>query len=99
MAVNGPGSVSGSVPIRSVRPPAEVSPTKETGKVTPANDRVEISAAARMLDELNESSAVHAERLAKIKSAIDAGEYETPDKLEAALEKMLREIGFDEPTS
>jgi len=98
MAVNGPGSVSGSVPIRAIRPATDVSPTKETGKVTPANDRVEISAAARMLETLNESSAVRAERLAQIKSAIDAGEYETPDKLEAALERMLREIEADELT-
>jgi len=98
MAVNGPGAVSGSVPIRPVRPATDVSAAKETGQVASTNDRVEISVAARMLNTLNESSAVRAERLAQIKSAIDAGEYETPDKLEAALEKLLREIGFDEPT-
>jgi anti-sigma28 factor (negative regulator of flagellin synthesis) len=45
-----------------------------------------------MLDELNQSSEVRSERLAQIKSAIDAGTYDTPEKLEAALSKMLGQV-------
>jgi negative regulator of flagellin synthesis FlgM len=48
-----------------------------------------------MLDELNRAPEVRAERLAQIKAAIEAGTYETPEKLEAALSKLLDEIGFD----
>lgn len=33
-----------------------------------------------------------AERLARIKAEIDAGTYETEDKLESAVERMLREV-------
>lgn len=49
-----------------------------------------------MLDDLSQSSAVRAERLAQIKADIEAGTYETPEKLEAALSKMLGELGLDD---
>jgi len=35
-------------------------------------------------------------RLAKIKAQIDAGEYDTPDKLEAALGRLFDEIVLEE---
>ncbi|WP_197443547.1 flagellar biosynthesis anti-sigma factor FlgM [Maioricimonas rarisocia] len=54
-------------------------------------DEVDISSAARLLDQLNDPQ-VRAARLAEIKAAIDAGTYETEDKLEAALDKLLTDI-------
>jgi negative regulator of flagellin synthesis FlgM len=94
MDVNGVGSVQGSIPIKPSRPATEVSRTSET-KPIETNDAVEISPAGKMLEELGQSSAVRAERLAQIKAAIDAGTYETPEKLEAALSKMLDDLGLD----
>jgi hypothetical protein len=38
---------------------------------------------------------LRAQRLAQIKAAIDADTYETPDKLEAALNLLFGEIGSD----
>lgn len=35
-------------------------------------------------------------RLAKIKAQIDAGEYDTPDKLEEALGRLFEEIALEE---
>lgn len=95
MDVNGVGSIQGSFPIRPSRPATEVPRASET-KPIETNDAVEISPAGKMLDDLSKSSEVRAERLAQIKAAIDAGTYETPEKLEAALSKMLGEIGFDD---
>ena len=37
-----------------------------------------------------------ARRLAQIKQAIDAGEYETPDKLETALARLFAESNLDD---
>ena len=35
-------------------------------------------------------------RLARIKAEIEAGEYETPDKLDAALSRLFDEIGLED---
>jgi negative regulator of flagellin synthesis FlgM len=61
-------------------------------------DEVEISALGRMLDDASRIPGVREERLAQIKSAIEAGTYETPEKLQIALERMLAQIGSDEGT-
>src|SRR5262245_45999636 len=94
MDVNGVGSIQGSFPIKPSRPAAEVPHSTET-KPIETNDAVEIYPAGKMLEDLSQSTEVRAERLAQIKAAIDAGTYETPEKLEAALSKMLNEIGLD----
>jgi anti-sigma28 factor (negative regulator of flagellin synthesis) len=88
MEVNGPSSIGGAVPVgkKGVDPaPPKVS---EARPATP-RDEVDISEASRVLDELNRNSELRAERLAKIKAAIEDGTYETPEKLEAALRKMI----------
>ncbi|GAB4137174.1 MAG: hypothetical protein Tsb009_04610 [Planctomycetaceae bacterium] len=96
MPVNGPGPVQNSFPIKSSFPSPPVQKATEAKPAAP-RDEVEISSAGKMLDSLNQSGEVRAERLARIKSAIDAGEYETPEKLEAALMRMLQEINNDNP--
>ena len=91
MAVEGPGPVQKAVPVNPPVSPPQVQEVAATQPVTP-RDHVEISTAAKMLDRLNQSSEVRAERLAKIKAAIEAEEYDTPGKLEAALSLMIAEI-------
>jgi negative regulator of flagellin synthesis FlgM len=59
----------------------------------PSEDRVEISAKAQS-EEPGEESDARALRLAQIKAAIEAGEYETQDKLDAALSRLFEEIGL-----
>jgi negative regulator of flagellin synthesis FlgM len=95
MEVHGIGPVQGASPISPSRPAAEVGRTAETKPIA-SRDEVEISSVGKMLENLHQSSDVRAERLAQIKAAIEAGEYETPEKLEAALSKMLAEIGLDD---
>ena len=48
-----------------------------------------------MLDRLSESPEVRAERIAQIKEAIENGDYDTDEKLEAALSRMFEVHGFD----
>jgi flagellar biosynthesis anti-sigma factor FlgM len=90
MEVNGPGSVQRSIPIRQQAPAA--APKTNTPPTAAPRDEVEISSAGRLLDKASQSPEIRAARLAQIKAGIDAGEYETPEKLEAALEKMLGAI-------
>ena len=93
MEVNGPGPIHHSTPINQTTAPQR-EPTQAAKPATPV-DEVEISSAGRILEKASQSSAVRAERVAQIKAAIEAGTYETPEKLEAALDKLLDELEAD----
>jgi hypothetical protein len=45
-----------------------------------------------MLDDASRVGGVREQRLLEIKQAIEAGTYETPEKLQIALERMLEQI-------
>jgi negative regulator of flagellin synthesis FlgM len=92
MDVRSLGSVNGATPLRPAAPPAEAARSSETQPIS-TDDRVEISAAARLLETAGRSSEIRAERLNQIKEAIAAGTYETPEKLEAALLRLFAEAG------
>jgi anti-sigma28 factor (negative regulator of flagellin synthesis) len=74
---------------------AETAPASE--QAAPASpeapaDQVEISQLGRMLDDAARSAGVREQRLAQIKAAIEAGSYETPEKLQVALDRLLAQI-------
>jgi negative regulator of flagellin synthesis FlgM len=56
-------------------------------------DRVEISPAAEAAIQAAESSEIRLELVNSIRAQIANGIYETPDKLNAAVERLLDEIG------
>lgn len=91
MSVSGPSPVQGGFPVRPTQPTPPPSKPEATRPMSPV-DQVEISSAGRMLDQIQQSGSLRAERLAQIKAAIDAGEYETPEKLDAALARLLTQI-------
>jgi len=94
MPIQGPGSVNNALPIQPSQNHAEKLPQQQTQPVS-TEDRVEISAAGKLLEKVQQSDQVRAERLEQIKAEIAAGEYETPGKLETALLKLLEEIDAD----
>ncbi|MGQ0635359.1 MAG: flagellar biosynthesis anti-sigma factor FlgM [Planctomycetaceae bacterium] len=94
MEVRGLNSIGATTPLAPASP-VEVQATPAAGPTMP-RDEVEISALGRMLDDASRVPGVREERLAQIKSAIEAGTYETPEKLQIALERMLTQIGTDE---
>ncbi len=91
MEVSGASAVNSTLPVN--RPPA-AEPVKPTPQVAPATpqDEVEISAAGRTLGELSQSSEIRQERLAQIKAAIDDGTYESQEKFEIAMSRLLDRI-------
>ena len=95
MDVSGIGSVSGATPARAVSSTTSVSQPSTASTVVSPRDQLEISSAGKMLDRLSETPEVRAERLAQIKEAIENGAYDTDEKLEAALSKMIDSMGFD----
>lgn len=95
MDVSGINSVSRALPISQPRPIAQTEQTASPNVLAP-QDEVEISSAGKMLDNLSRTSSLRDERLAQIKAAIEDGTYETPEKLEGALNRLLELHGLDE---
>jgi negative regulator of flagellin synthesis FlgM len=60
---------------------------------TSGADRVEISPAAQAAIEAAETGEVRLDLVNKIRAQLAAGSYETPAKLDIALDRLLDEIG------
>jgi negative regulator of flagellin synthesis FlgM len=55
-------------------------------------DHVEISPLGQLLDGIGQMPEIRHEKVEEIRRQIAANTYETPDKLEAALDRMLEEL-------
>ena len=55
-------------------------------------DRVELSDHARYLEQLQSLPSVRQQRIADLRQAIADGSYETPQRLGAAIDRMIDEI-------
>jgi negative regulator of flagellin synthesis FlgM len=92
MQIYGPAHVHGPQSVNS--PHARRAAAPQSGASTGApGDRLEISAAAQMASQISEMPDIRHDRVAAIKAAIADGSYETADKLDAALDRLLDEIG------
>jgi flagellar biosynthesis anti-sigma factor FlgM len=91
MQIYGPASVHGA---QSINAPhgARVQPT-QTPAARPMGDEVSISSTAQLLEQMQNLPEIRHDRVAQIKAAIQSGQYETADKLDGALERLLDEIG------
>jgi negative regulator of flagellin synthesis FlgM len=67
--------------------PAPSTPAAQGG------DRVDISAAAEAAAQAAESGEIRTDLVRHLRAQIAAGTYETPDKLDIALDRLLDEIG------
>jgi len=57
--------------------------------VRPTVDRLEISELGQFLSRLSELPDVRVEKVAKVRASILRGDYETPEKLDQAIEKFV----------
>ena len=94
MEVRGLSSASPMSPIN--RPETVPGPreSQAAGPGTP-RDEVEISAVGKLLEDASHIPGIREQRLAEIKAAIEAGTYETPEKLELALHRMIEQLKKD----
>jgi anti-sigma28 factor (negative regulator of flagellin synthesis) len=90
MEVSGAGFVGGTGAVRPIQPSSTsgVAASSAAGLQAP-QDEIMISDAAKSLSEMQMDPQVRAARLAEIRSAIEAGTYDTPQRLEAAIDKMI----------
>jgi anti-sigma28 factor (negative regulator of flagellin synthesis) len=78
--------------------PKPVEPTNPVVANVPANapagvsDVVEISTAAALAAKVKEIPEVRAELVARVKKEIEAGTYETPQRIDAAVDKLMEDL-------
>lgn len=87
MQINGPARVHGA---QSIQAPHRAAATKPA---TAAPDQLDLSAEADLVGRVHELPDVRADRVAQIRAEIASGAYETEDRLDAALDRLLDEIG------
>ena len=90
MEIQGPGGVSGPNRMEPQNVPSKAS--DPAGELPLVGDQVEISEHARLLEKLSQIPAIRAEKIDEIKRLIEAGDFETAERIAGAVEKLMEEI-------
>jgi anti-sigma28 factor (negative regulator of flagellin synthesis) len=83
------GSIGGAVRMNSVSARKPVSAPASSCLAEP-EDRVEISEAARRRTAIEPHAEVRTEKVSAVRDAIAQGTYETPDKIDVTVSRLLR---------
>ena len=77
-----------------LNPPHRLTPSQSTsgGYSSAGVDQLDISPEADFVAQARELPEIREDRVASIKAQIQAGTYDTPDKLDMALTRLLDEI-------
>ncbi len=92
MHIYGPSQLHGAQSISAPHGPKAAQPMARPEAAQIA-DEVNISDAARMAEQVQQLPDVREDRVEAVRQQIAAGTYETSDKLNAAVERLLDEIG------
>lgn len=91
MEVYGAGGPQGPQPIYPRLAAWSVDPGQTVQAGAP-RDQVEISPLGQMLDGISRLPEIRHEKVEEIRRQIAAGVYETPEKLEVALDRLIDEL-------
>jgi|AP95_1055475.scaffolds.fasta_scaffold44882_3 negative regulator of flagellin synthesis FlgM len=93
MEVNSLGPVSGGSPIRPTTPPIAASPpgapAVSADRPVAPTDELELSSVNSTSNSVDLNSEFRSQRLARIQQQIADGTYETAQKLDVAVDRML----------
>lgn len=91
MQVNGPSHVHGPQPLRA---PHRIQPAESAPSVDHlyGADQVEISREAELLGQVHHLPEIRADRVEQIRAELAEGIYETDEKLEVAVGRLLDEL-------
>lgn len=73
--------------------PRRAAPGTDAESSRRAGDRVEVSDIARYLAKLRQVPSVRQELVDRVRAQIESGVYESPEKIEAAIDAMVKELG------
>jgi anti-sigma28 factor (negative regulator of flagellin synthesis) len=89
-AINGIGSNN---PVQKIASnPVHKQLPAQPAKQLKLTDRVELSGVSHLLATLK-ANGIRADKVASVRAAIEAGKYETRKKLDAAVDKLLNDLG------
>ena len=91
MQIHGPTHVHGPQPISAPHRMSNAEPTRAGGPVG-GLDELDISHEAELASRVRDVPEIRTDRVAEIRAAIEAGDYETPAKREIAVGRLLDEI-------
>lgn len=92
MHIYGPSQLHGSQAIGAPHSARAAQPMTRP-EATQIADEVDISEAARLVEQTHQLPEMREDRVEAIRQQIAEGTYETSDKLSGALERLLDEIG------
>ncbi len=92
MQIYGPTHLHGAQPLNAPHGIRNSQPAARTENAS-FKDSVEISDAGRLADQMSQIPDIRQDRVNAIRAQIAAGTYETGAKLNAALDRLLDEIG------
>lgn len=92
MHIYGPSQLHGP---QSIDAPHGARPAQPTTRPEAPQiaDEVDISEAARLVEQVQQMPDIREDRVEAVRQQIAEGTYETRDKLNAALERLLDEVG------
>ncbi len=67
-------------------------PATDAAAVSRGDDQVQLSDAARLLSRIAEVPEVRQDLVDRIKTEIELGTYETPEKLDAAIDALMDDL-------
>ena len=92
MQINGPTQIHGAQSINAPHRVAAPNASAPSDSQTTV-DQLDISREADLASRIQDVPDVRADKVAEIRAKIDAGAYETDDKLDIAVSRLLDEIG------
>ncbi|MCP4189870.1 MAG: flagellar biosynthesis protein FlgM [Planctomycetaceae bacterium] len=92
MEIYGPGHIDGPQSIKAPHRARAIEPQATADDVQNI-DQVDISAEADMVSQVHSVADIRTDRVTEIRAEIAAGTYETDEKLDLAVGKLLDEIG------
>ena len=93
MNIQGPSHIHGIHGVKGPHSSSRSSGPLSSRSTSGPSDEVEISPAGEAAAQAVEGGEIRADLVARVRSEIAAGTYETPEKLDAALEGLLNELG------
>lgn len=92
MQIHGPSHVHGSHPVNAPHRARPNQATQPPAQSTRGVDELDISPEAELVSRVRDLPDVRADRVAQIRAEIESGVYETDEKLDIALDRLLDEL-------
>jgi negative regulator of flagellin synthesis FlgM len=83
--------VNPAIPAQSAEPVARIA-AERTAQAGQAGDVIELSMVAQLAAKIQDLPEVRTEVVARVKEEIAAGTYETPERMEIAVDRLMDEL-------